>query len=221
MNNINISKKKKYYIDINYKPIYILSNGIKIFLIKKKYNNTLVNIELKINHPIINNKYIIIFKIIFKDLLKLGTKKLNIKKINNIIDNNQINFLLTFEGFKINILKKNIKNFFLLIIDIILNLNFKNEKKFIKLLKNIIFLLKIYKYNYELIINNLKNNILYENNNIPYNFFLKKKDLFTIKLNNVKKIYKKYFIPNNSYLFFYGDISKKKVISLSKKYFLK
>ncbi|XBT18234.1 MAG: hypothetical protein ABNO52_00370 [Candidatus Shikimatogenerans sp. Tser] len=211
-------KNINFNLDINSKPIYILHNGLKIFLIKN--NNKLLNIELKINHPVIYNKYIYIIKILFDNLIKIGNNKINNKKINKILIKNLAKLNFNFGGFKLNIFKKNIENIFSLIKKIFIKAVFNNKKQFIKLLKKTILYNKIYNNNPELIINNLKNKFFYKNN-FPHNLCFLKKDIYTLRLKNIKKIFKKYFIPNNSYLFFSGNISKQKTIYLVNKYFSK
>ncbi|XBT18422.1 MAG: insulinase family protein [Candidatus Shikimatogenerans sp. Tduv] len=212
-----ISKKKiNFNIDIPYKPIFILNNGIKVFLIKNNKNNNILDIELKINHYLIDNKYTFILKIIFDDLIKLGTINNNKKKINKILIKNNADLFFNFNGFKLNIYKKNIEKIFSLINDIFINSTFNNKKKFIKIIKKLLIYSTLYKKNPDFIINNLKNKIYYKN--LYYNFFTKN-EILKIKLKKIKLFFKKYFIPNNSYLFFYGNISKNKVIYLVKKYF--
>ncbi|WXB47302.1 MAG: insulinase family protein [Candidatus Shikimatogenerans sp. Tmey] len=217
MKNNKISSKKKINIklDISYKPIYILNNGVKIFLIKRD-NESIVDIELKINHPYINNKYFSILKILFDDIIKLGNNNYSTQKINKILMENCADLNFNFKGFKLNVYKKNIKNIFSLINKIFIKSIFSNDKKFINILKKIIMYITLYKNNPKLIINNLRDKIYCNNFN---DLFFLKKNINNIKLYKIKKIFKKYFIPNNAYLFFYGNISKNKVIILAKKYF--
>ncbi|XBT18476.1 MAG: insulinase family protein [Candidatus Shikimatogenerans sp. Tder] len=212
----NIFFKKNINIDIPYKPIYILNNGIKIFYIKNNNNKSILNIELKINHPIINDKYFLIIKLLFDNIIKLGYDTYNNEKINKILMKNCADLYFNYKGFKLNIYKKNLKNIFILINKIFINPKFNNNKDFLNILKKFIIYITLYKKSPYLILNNLKNKLFY-NKYDDLKFI--KKNINNINLKKIKKIYKKYFIPNNAYLFFYGNISKNKIVSLTNKYF--
>ncbi|XBT18737.1 MAG: insulinase family protein [Candidatus Shikimatogenerans sp. Tcar] len=216
-NNILNNKNINIKFNFNNKPIFILKNGIKIFLIKNKNNNNnIIDIELKINHPFIKDKYFFIIKFLLDDIIKFCNNYYTYKKINKILMNNCADLYFNYKGFKLNLYKDNIKNIFKLINNIFIKNFFTNKKKFINILKKIIIYIKLYENNPYLIINNLKNKLIYNN---YYNIKFFKKNINNIKFEKIKNIFKKYFIPNNSYLFFYGNISKSKVIYFTKKYF--
>ncbi|XBT18852.1 MAG: insulinase family protein [Candidatus Shikimatogenerans sp. AspAUS03] len=189
---------------------YKLSNNLHFFFIKKN-NNNIIQIEIKCQNLFIKNKYLLIFKLLFNEIILMGSKNFNIKNINKFIQKYILYYSFTLESIKIEFLKKNIKKVMFFFSDLIINHKFNNYKYFNKILKKFLIYYNIY-------INN-PNYIFYDLNNILYKNIFKIKFLYKITLKDIKKIYNIYFKPNNLNFFILGNLRNQYIKLIIKKYF--
>ncbi|AWU40058.1 insulinase family protein [Blattabacterium punctulatus] len=213
------SLKKKIFINIK-KPVFFkMKNGLKV-LIVENHKLPLVRIGLELDYKPFLEKDKAGIKKIFGKMLRSGTKNYSKEKLDEVIDYIGTTLYTSFSGISISTLKKNLEKSISIMSDILLNSKFDNSKELEKIVKQKIIDINLSEKDPNAILQRVRN-VLYFGKNHPYGEYETYDTIKNITLNDLKKLYHKYYIPNISYLSFIGDIYPKEAKKLCERYFHK
>ncbi|WP_185865062.1 M16 family metallopeptidase [Blattabacterium cuenoti] len=221
---INIAPKPlKSKIDFKIKrPSYFqkLKNGLRVVLIEDhKFPTVRIILELDTTPFLEKEKTGI--KDVFGKMLRSGTKNYSKDELDELIDYNLGTGLYSsFYEISVSILKKNLVKSITILMEILTNCNFKNNKELDKIIKQKITEIVISENNPNDILRRIKNLFFYGKDH-PYGEYETIDSVQRITLHELKRLYKKYYLPNRFYLSFIGDIYKDEVKYLCRKYFSK
>ena len=156
---------------------------------------------------------------IFGSMMSAGTTTRTKEELHESIEILGARLNTSASGIGVSTLKKNYKEVFEIFADVILNPSFPQEE-FDKEIKQALTGLEASEKDNKTISRRVKSAILYGSNH-PYGEVTTPETVKVIKLEDTKNLYSTYFKPNIAYLVVNGDISKKEVKKLVKKYFKK
>ncbi len=214
-------KLLKRNININIeKPVYfLLKNGLQVLLVEN-HKLPLVKISLEIDYiPFLEKDKSGIRKV-FGRMLRSGTKNYSKEELESIIDYMGINLDTSFNEITISTLKKYLNKSISILIEILTNCKFSNNEELENITKQIKTNIEINEKDPNNILKNVRN-LIYFGKNHPYGEHETVDTINNITIDDLKKLYKKYYIPNRFYISFIGDISKKEVKFLCKNYLSK
>ncbi|WP_185877410.1 M16 family metallopeptidase [Blattabacterium cuenoti] len=209
--NINIKLKRPKY--------FCMKNGLKVILVEN-HKIPLVRVVLELESiPLLEGNKAGIQKV-FGQMLRSGTKNCSKEELDNIVDYMGISFHTSFSEIFISTLKRHLEKSISIILDIIMNCRFNSSEELEKAIKQIITDIHISEKDPNIILKRVKNIILFGKDH-PYGEYETVDSVKKITLRDLKRLYKKYYIPNRFYITFVGDISVKEVKYLCKNYFSK
>ncbi|AER40376.1 M16 family peptidase [Blattabacterium sp. (Mastotermes darwiniensis) str. MADAR] len=213
------SLKKKTVINIEPPKFFKMQNGLKV-LVVENHKLPLVRIGLELDyHPFLEKDKAGIKKV-FGKMLRSGTKNHSKEELDEIIDYIGTTLYTSFSGISISTLKKYLEKSISIMSDILLNSQFDNFKELEKIIKQKIIDINLSEKDPNAILQRVRN-VLYFGKNHPYGEYETYDTIKNITLNDLKKLYHKYYIPNISYLSFIGDISQEEAKKLCDHYFSK
>ncbi|WP_185856450.1 M16 family metallopeptidase [Blattabacterium cuenoti] len=213
------SLKRKTIINIKRPKFFQMKNGLKV-LIVENHKLPLVRIGLELDHPPFLEKNKAGIKKIFGKMLRSGTKNLSKEELDESIDYMGSTLYTSFSGVSVSTLKKNLDKSIAIMSDIIMNSKFENSKELEKIVKQRIIDINLSEKDPDSILQRVRN-VLFFGKNHPYGEYETYETIKNITLNDLKKLYVKYYIPNISYLSFIGDISFQEAKKLCNRYFSK
>jgi len=193
-----------------------LKNGLKVFVVEN-FKQPTISINLIIDRdPIVEGDKAGYLEAV-GDLLRGGTKKRTKDQLDEEIDFIGATFETSSTEIYASVLSRHKEKLFDIFADVVLNSDFKQEEldKF-KLQKK--SSLQSQKDDPKAIVNRVRKK-LYFGEGHPYSESAKEETVDNIDLKVCVDYYKKYFIPNISYLAIVGPIKKKDAERLVKKYF--
>ncbi|WP_185877925.1 M16 family metallopeptidase [Blattabacterium cuenoti] len=208
-------------ININIQePIYFhLKNGLQVFLVEN-HKLPLVKIILEIDSAPFLEKDKSGMQKVFGKMLRAGTKNYTKEELESVIDYMGINLDTSFSEITISTLKKYLNKSISILVDILINCKFSNNSELEKVIKQTKININMNEKNPNFVLKRVKN-LIYFGKNHPYGECETIDSINNITLYDLKKLYKKYYIPNRFYISFVGDISKKEVKYLCKNYLSK
>ncbi|WP_185851038.1 M16 family metallopeptidase [Blattabacterium cuenoti] len=210
------SLKKKTIINIKKPKYFELENGLKV-LIVDSHKHPLVRIGLELDYKNFLEKDKAGIRKVFGNMLRSGTKKFSKEELEEILDYIGSDLYTSFSGVYISTLKKNLEKSFSIFSDILINSKFDNSTELEKIIKQKITDLDLSEKDPNLILQRVRN-VLFFGKNHPYGEYETYKSLKKITLHDLRELYKKYYIPNISYLSFIGDISVQEAKKLCQTY---
>ncbi|WP_185882456.1 M16 family metallopeptidase [Blattabacterium cuenoti] len=198
--------------------LFKMNNGLTVLLIEN-YKFPVIRVNFVLNYPIFLEKEKAGIKKVFGKMLRSGTKQFSKEKIDKKLDYMGSKLFTSFSNISLFSLKKYFEESFEIFSDILMNSQFNNIIEFNKIIKQKIIDIDISEKDPNAILERVKN-VLYFSKNHPYGEYETHKTIKCITLQDLKKLYNKYYCPNISYISFIGSISMKEVISLCTKYLL-
>jgi len=156
---------------------------------------------------------------VFGSMMQAGTTSRTKEQLNESIELMGAALGTSAKSVGVSTLKKNYEKAFDIFADVILNPSFP-KAEFDKEIKQNLSALKASEKNNEAISDRVQRTILYGANH-PYGEIVTPETIKNITLESSKKLYSTYFKPNVAYLVVNGDITKREVKKLVKKYFKK
>ncbi|WP_317168664.1 M16 family metallopeptidase [Blattabacterium cuenoti] len=222
--NVNRNKppkslNRKISINIKNPEFFQMKNGLKV-LVSENHKLPLVRVTLELDCDPFLEKDKAGIKKVFGQMLRSGTKNYSKKKLDEIIDYLGISLYTSFFETSISTLKKNLDKSIFIVSDILMNSKFDNSKELEKIIKQRIVDIDLSEKDPSAILQRVRN-VLYFGKDHPYGEYETYDTIKNITLNDLKKLYNKYYVPNMFYLSFVGDISKKEAKKLCDLYFSK
>ncbi|WP_185873891.1 M16 family metallopeptidase [Blattabacterium cuenoti] len=211
------SLNRKMVINLDEPHFFKLKNGLKV-LVVENHKLPLVRIGLELDYIPFLEKDKAGIKKIFGKMLRSGTKNYSKEKLDEIIDHLGTTLYTSFSGISISTLKKHLEKSISIMSDILMNSKFDNSKELEKIVKHQIINLNLSEKDPNAILHRVRN-ILYFGKNHPYGEYETYDTIKNITLKDLQKLYKKYYIPNISYLSFVGDIDLNEAKKLCEDYF--
>ncbi|WP_394366750.1 M16 family metallopeptidase [Blattabacterium cuenoti] len=213
------SLKRKITINIKKPEFFRMKNGLKV-LVSENHKLPLVRIGLELDCSPFLEKDKAGIKKIFGKMLRAGTKNRSKEELDETIDHIGSNLYTSFFEISISTLKKNLNKSVSIVSDILINSKFDNSKELEKIIKQRIIDIRLSEKDPNSILQRVKN-VLYFGKDHPYGEYETHDTIKNITLDDLKRLYDKYYIPNIFYLSFIGDISKKEAKKLCSLYFSK
>ncbi len=213
------SLKRKTTINIEQPEFFQMENGLKV-LVVENHKLPLVRVGLEFDCKPFLEKDKAGIKKVFGQMLRSGTKNYSKEELDEMIDYMGSNLYTSFFEISISTLKKYLNKSVFIVNDILMNSKFDNSKELEKIIKQRIIDLHLSEKDPNSILQRVKN-VLYFGKDHPYGEYETYDTIKNITLDDLKKLYEKYYIPNISYLSFIGDISKKEAEKLCNLYFSK
>ncbi|WP_394366940.1 M16 family metallopeptidase [Blattabacterium cuenoti] len=213
------SLKRKTTINIEKPKFFQMKNGLKV-LIVENHKLPLVRIGLELDYKDFLEKDKAGIKKVFGQMLRSGTKYYTKEELDDIIDYMGCSLYTSFSEISIFTMKKYLNKSVSIMSEILMNSKFDNSKELNKIIKQRIIDIKLSEKDPNAILQTVRN-VLYFGKNHPYGEYETRNTIQNITLHDLKKLYKKYYIPNISYLSFIGDISQKEAEKLCDLYFSK
>lgn len=203
--------------DLN-EPIYFqIDNGLKILLIKN-HKLPIVNINLEFDRIPILEKEKSGLESIFGYIMRASTKNYNKEEIDNIIDQLGTTLDVSSSRIYLSTLKRHLNKSIEIMSEILLNPTFNNKKEFQRIQKQSLINLDLIDKDVSGISERVKKILLFGKNH-PYGEYESYETINNLNIEDCKYFYEKYFIPNQAYLIFTGDISELEVKKIVEKYF--
>ncbi len=209
-NDINVFLKKPLY--------FKMENGLKV-IIDENNKWPIVNITLEMDiDPILEGRKKTGIHRVFGHMLRSGTKKYTKIELDDIIDYMGISIDTTFYDIYVSTLKKYLYKSISIISEIVMNCTFDNNKELKNIIKQKLIDIHLYEKNASFILKRARNILLFGDNH-PYGEYETIDSIKNIRMNDLKKLYDKYYSPEIFYLSFSGDINKQEVKEICYKYF--
>nr|WP_238785089.1 pitrilysin family protein [Blattabacterium cuenoti] len=213
------SLKRKISINIEKPEFFQMKNGLKVMIVEN-HKLPLVRVGLEFDCQPFLEKDKAGIKKVFGQMLRSGTKNHSKEELDEMIDYIGSNLYTSFFEISISTLKKHLNKSVYIVSDILMNSRFDNSKELEKIIKQRITDLHISEKDPNSILQRVRN-VLYFGKDHPYGEYETYDTIKNITLDDLKKLYEKYYIPNISYLSFVGDISKKEAKKFCDLYFSK
>nr|WP_238784574.1 pitrilysin family protein [Blattabacterium cuenoti] len=213
------SLKRKTTINVEKPEFFQMKNGLKVMVVEN-HKLPLVRVGLEFDSQPFLEKDKAGIKKIFGQMLRSGTKNHSKEELDEMIDYIGSNLYTSFFEISISTLKKHLNKSVFIMSDILLNSRFDNSKELEKIIKQRIIDLHLSEKDPNAILQRVRN-VLYFGKDHPYGEYETYDTIKNITLDDLKKLYEKYYIPNISYLSFVGDISKKEAEKFCDLYFSK
>ncbi|WP_341652974.1 pitrilysin family protein [Blattabacterium cuenoti] len=213
------SLKRKTTINIEKPKFFQMKNGLKV-LIVENHKLPLVRIGLELDYKPFLEKDKTGIKKILGQMLCSGTESNTKEELDDMIDYMGCSLYTSFSETSIFTMKKYLNKSVSIMSDILMNSKFDNLKELDKIIKQRIIDLSLSEKEPNAILQRVRN-VLYFGKNHPYGEYETRDTIKNITLHDLKKLYKKYYIPNISYLSFIGDVSQREVEKLCDLYFSK
>ncbi len=198
--------------------IWELKNGLTIIVVENHKLPT-VNFKLHFEYdPILEGEKAGKTDI-FGSMMSSGTTNMNKEEMHESIESLGATIYTSSTGISVSTLKKNYKEAFEIMADVLFNPSFPQEE-FDKNIKQTLTALEASEKDNNTIARRVRRTVLYGTNH-PYGEITTPETVKNITLDDVKYLYSTYFKPNNAYLVVNGDISKKDIKKLAKKYLKK
>ncbi|HOJ37442.1 MAG TPA: pitrilysin family protein [Ignavibacteriales bacterium] len=194
---------------------FTTKNGIDVIIVKND-RLPLLSINLDLKYDLYFDPAKAGLKNVVGELLSTGTKTKNNDELNEEIDYWGLDFRTTANSISISGLSKNAEKMMELFSDVTLNSNFTQEEMD-KIIKRFISNLKTEDVNPNAIIRRVSRKVFYGENH-PFSEVPTEDTYKNIKLEDCKNYYTNYFIPNNVYITFIGNIDKKTAEQLVNRY---
>lgn len=197
---------------------FTTKNGITVLLVKND-RLPVLSISLDLKNSLYFDKNKAGLKNVVGELLTTGTLTRNNDALNEEIDYYGLDFNATGSSIRISGLSKYTDKMFELFADVTLNSNFKQEE-FDKIIKRLIANLQQEDVNPNAIARRVSKKVFYGEDH-PFAEVPSKDTYKNINIDDCRNYYKNYFVPNNVYITFVGNIDKNKAEQLVDKYFSK
>nr|WP_185851621.1 pitrilysin family protein [Blattabacterium cuenoti] len=213
------SLKRKILINIEKPKSFQMKNGLKV-LVVENHKLPLVRVGLELNFPPFLEKDKAGIRKIFGQMLRSGTKNYSKEELDETIDYIGTTLYTSFSGISLSTLKEHLDKSIDIMSDILINSKFDNSKELEKIVKQRIIDLNLSEKDPDALLQRVRN-VLYFGKNHPYGEYETYDTIKNITLNDLKRLYNKYYIPNISYLSFIGDVSLQETKKLCNRYLYK
>ncbi len=213
------SLTRKTVINIEKPKFFQMKNGLKV-LVVENHKLPLVRVGLELDYKPFLEKEKAGIKKIFGQMLRSGTKNSSKEELDEMIDYIGTTMYTSFSGISISTLKKHLEKSIAIMSDILMNSQFDNSKELEKMVKQKMIDINLSEKDPNAILQRVRN-VLYFGKDHPYGEYETYDTIKNITLKDLKKLYRKYYIPNISYLSFIGDISLQEAKQLCEHYLSK
>ncbi|WP_238892336.1 M16 family metallopeptidase [Blattabacterium cuenoti] len=215
----NIKHNNQKNISINWKDpdFFSMKNGLKILVIEHT-KLPLVRVSAELEYiPFLEQEKTGI-KNIFGTMLRAGSLHYSKEQLENIVDYLGIDLYTYFHESSIFTMKKYLQKSLHILSDILIHSKFDNYKEFNKIVKQRNATIRLSDKEPNCILQKISNLCFYGKNH-PYGESETIDTIKNITIHDLKKLHEKYYVPNNFYLSFVGDISKKEAQNLCNEFF--
>lgn len=194
---------------------FTTKNGIEVIIVKND-RLPLLSINLSLKYDIYFDPSKAGLKNVVGELLSSGTKTKNNDELNEEIDYWGLDFNTSASSISISGLSKNTEKMMELFSDVVLNSDFKQEEMD-KIVKRFISNLKSEDVNPGAILRRVTKKVFYGDKH-PFSEVPTEQTYKNLTLDDCKNYYSNFFVPNNVYITFVGNIDKATAEKLVNKY---